>query len=63
MHCEYNQDVITMSKVGNKIVTCVMFDPDILERIGKVKGRHSRSAFINDELDKVLRQKEKELNA
>ena len=45
-----------------KINTSVAFDPDIITRIQRVKGRLSRSAFINyimdAELTKLEEQKE-----
>lgn len=37
-----------------KIRTSITFDPDILDRIGNVKGRFSRSAYVNDALDQIL---------
>ena len=39
--------------------TSVSFDPDILQRIENVRGRVSRSSYINTVLDKVLTQEEK----
>ena len=37
-----------------KINTSVAFDPDIITRIQRVKGRLSRSAFINYIIDAEL---------
>ncbi|MCG7848838.1 MAG: hypothetical protein MIO93_06615 [ANME-2 cluster archaeon] len=44
-----------------KKATSVAFDVDILTRIETVRGRISRSAFINDTLDKMLTAEEQRL--
>lgn len=41
--------------------TSIRFDVDILERIERVKGRFSRSAFVNNTLDQMLTIEEKRL--
>lgn len=41
-----------------KINTSVAFDPDIITRIKSVKGRLSRSAYINNVLDIELTREE-----
>lgn len=44
-----------------KINTSVAFDPDIISRIKKVKGRLSRSAYINNVLDIELTKEEQKM--
>lgn len=45
----------------NKRTTSVRFDVDILDRISAVKGRHSRSSYVNNALDIQLSEDEKRL--
>lgn len=44
-----------------KIRTSITFDPDIIERIEKVRGRFNRSAYVNDALDQMLKVDEERL--
>ena len=44
-----------------KINTSVAFDPDIIKRIEKIKGRLSRSAYINNILDIELTKVEQKM--
>jgi len=37
-----------------KLRTSMTIDDDIIDRISKVKGRFSRSAYVNDALDQML---------
>jgi len=46
-----------------KINTSVAFDPDIITRIQRVKGRLSRSAYINNVLDIELTKVEQRLGS
>lgn len=46
-----------------RLSTSVAFDQDILKRIEKVKGRMSRSSFINIALDRELIIKEQRLES
>lgn len=46
-----------------RLSTSIAFDQDILKRIEKVKGRMSRSSFINIALDRELIIKEQRLES
>lgn len=49
--------------IGNevRINTSVSFDPDLIRRLDMLRGRMSRSSFINIVLDSALTEEEKKL--